>query len=135
MTTAIKVSALSLAIAAALFFTWVGANIVNIINADYKDSKDSTYLIAGGIFLTFALTVVIATLGSGLPQSMSRNSILLSLPIGAVLGAGLIAYLYYGSPSDPPGPGYHRSPPLETTAPGLDPGLATPSVGTPLPVR
>jgi hypothetical protein len=46
---------------------------VNIINADYKDSKDSTYLIAGGIFLTLALTVVIATLGSGLPQSITSQ--------------------------------------------------------------
>jgi hypothetical protein len=135
MSSTIKVGALSCAIAAALFFAWWGISVAGRVFDDYKDSTDSIYLTAGGIFFAFALGVVILTLMTGLPQHMSSSQLLLSLPIGIVLLAGILGYLYYGPPSKPPGPNYHRSTPVETAAPGVGPGLATPSIGTPLPQR
>jgi hypothetical protein len=74
------------------------------------------------------------TLLTGLPQHMTRGELLLSVPIGVALLAAVLAYVYYGPPSDPPGPDYHRGT-FATPAPGVDPGLVTPSIGTPLPQR
>jgi len=139
VTTAIKVSVLSSAIAVALFLTWWGAHVVNIVNVDYKDSKDSTYIIAGGMILIFAVMVVIATLASGLPQHMSRSELLLSVPLGVALLAGALAYLYYGPPSNSV-LSHHRGvtpgalPTPSLGGPGPTPP-ATVTVGTPLPAR
>ena len=134
MSRTIRVGALSCVIAAALFFVWWGVAVASKVFADYKDSTDATYLTAGGIFFAFALGVVVLTLMTRLPQHMSRSQLLISLPIGVILLAVLLGYLYYGPPSDRPGPEYHRGT-FATPAPGLDPRLATPSIGTPLPLR
>ena len=139
VTTALKVTILSTAIAVALFLAWWGAHVVNIVNADYKDSKDSTYIIAGGMILIFAVMVAIATLVSGLPQHMSRSELLLSVPLGVALLAGALAYLYYGPPSNSV-PAHHRDvtpgviPTRSLGGPGPTP-LATVTAGTPLPAR
>ncbi len=139
MTTAIKISVLSSAIALALFLAWWGISVISIINADYKDSKDSTYLFVGGMILIIAVTLGIATLASGLPQHMSRGELLLSLPLGLALLAGVLAYLYYGSPSNSV-PAHHRDVTpgaLPTPSQGgpVPPPPATVTIGTPLPVR
>jgi len=134
MSATIKVGALSCAIAVALFFAWWAYSIASKVLDDYKDNSDTAYLFIGGLFFAFAFGVVVLTLKTGLPQHMSRSELLLSLPISVILLAGILAYLYYGPPSEPPGPDYHRGT-FATPAPGLDPGLATPSIGTPLPQR
>jgi hypothetical protein len=103
MTTAIKVGALSCAIAAVLFFAWWGFSIATKVFDDYKDNTDAAYLFTGGLLLAFALGIVVLTLMTGLPQHMSRNQLVVSFPIGIALLAGILAYFYYGPPSDRPG--------------------------------
>ena len=91
------------------------------------------------MILIFAVMVAIATFASGLPQHMSRNELLLSVPLGVALFAGALAYLYYGPPSNSV-PAHHRDVtpgalPTRTQGGPAHPPLATVTVGTPLPVR
>jgi hypothetical protein len=139
MTTAIKVGALSGAIAMSLLLAWWGYSIAKKVFDDYKDNTDGAYLFFGGMFLVFAVMVVIATLASGLPQHMSRSELLISLPVGICLLAGILAYLYYGPPSNSV-PTHHRDVtpgtlPTSTQGGPGPPPPATVTIGTPLPVR
>jgi hypothetical protein len=139
MTIAIKVGALSGAIAMALLLAWMGVVSAATVFEDYKDNADRVYLFVGGMLLFFAVTVVIATVASGLPQHMSRGELLLSVPIGICLLAGILTYLYYGPPSNSV-PAHHRDVTpgaLPTPSQGgpVPPPPATVTVGTPLPGR
>ena len=139
MTTAIKVGVLSGAIAMALLLAWWGYSIATKVFDDYKDNTDGAYLFLGGMLFVFGVMVAIATLASGLPQHMSRSELLLSVPLGVALLAAVLAYLYYGPPSNSV-PTHHRDvtpgalPTPSQGGPGPPPP-ATVTIATPLPVR
>jgi hypothetical protein len=104
----IKVGAMGGALAVAFFLAWWGLSVASRVFDDYKDNTDAAYLIIGGMIVSMAAVVLFLTVIAGLPQHMTRMNLLAATVLGLVLAGGALLYVYYGPPSDPPGPDYHR---------------------------
>jgi hypothetical protein len=96
------------ALAVAFFLAWWGLSVASRVFDDYKDSTDAAYLIIGGMIVSMAAVVLLLPVIAGLPQHMTRTSLLAAALLGLVLAGGALLYVYYGPASDPPGPDHHR---------------------------
>jgi hypothetical protein len=104
----IKVGAMGGALAVAFFLIWWGLDVVSKVFDDYKDNTDAAYLIIGGLIMSTGVAVLLLTFVAGLPQHMTRSNLLVAIVLGLLLAGGALLYVYYGPPSDPPGPDHHR---------------------------
>jgi hypothetical protein len=120
----------SLEIALMLLFGFVGLGAVSNLFADYKDSRDSTYITIGGLFFALAAIPGVVALLSLRTKGFAFRAASGTLGI-AVFAASFILLTSWH-------PNRHRAlpePPPPPATNGSPPTMATPSLLQPVPIR